>query len=182
MHSYVCTFLITHTKLIWAFFSEIWQRDNVVCNGNETNHFYASFVCLCECIEGVCLGKMHGIFIYLFSSASGGEIPEGKHQRAFRCGTVLSSWGKAKHLLVATVLLIMSGAGDKNLVGVPQCWASWAATSKGRRVGGKRNTRTHMESQSNWWEAGELAGELASLGRAEDHWLSFREVVFFSQL
>lgn len=61
------------------------------------NHFSASFVHLCECIEGVCLGKMHGIFIYLFSSASGGEIPEGKHQRAFRCGTALSSRGKAKH-------------------------------------------------------------------------------------
>lgn len=53
------------------------------------------------------------------------------------------------HLLVATVLLIINGAGDTNLMGVPQRWASWAATSKGRRVGGNRNTRTHMENQSN---------------------------------
>jgi len=48
------------------------------------------------------------------------------------------------------VLVIANGAHDTNLMGVPQRWESWAASSKGRSVAGKRKTRAHTESQSNW--------------------------------
>lgn len=92
----------------------------------------------------------------------------------------LPSWEMAKHLCLsdAGVLIIASGAHDTIWWECRRDGRAGLLLQKEEEWEGKE-TRAHTESQSNWWGAGGVPGELGGKDRGP---LSSREIVPFSQL